>query len=62
MRTERYRYTEWTVPNTEFRAIELYDHERDPQENVNVAQRPENAALVKQLSAQLRAGWRAALP
>lgn len=64
MRTERYRFTEWLVPGKEkdFRAIELYDHQSDPQENVNLANRPEHAALVKQLNEQLRAGWRAARP
>jgi len=62
MRTDRYRYTEWRVPGSDFLAVELYDHEKDPQENVNVAKRPENAALVKQLAAQLHAGWKAARP
>jgi len=43
-------------------AVELYDHQADPQENTNVATRPENAALVKELMAKLTAGWKAALP
>ena len=47
MRTDRYRFTEWAVPAKNFREIELYDYEKDPQENVNVAHRPENAALVR---------------
>jgi hypothetical protein len=34
----------------------------DPQENQNIAAKPENADLVKELSAQLRAGWQAAGP
>ncbi|HOZ47246.1 MAG TPA: sulfatase [Candidatus Hydrogenedentes bacterium] len=62
MRTDRYRLTEWRGLEKDFTEYELYDHETDPKENVNIAQRPENAALVKQLAAQLQAGWRAALP
>ena len=60
MRTERYRYTEWGPKGQ--RGIELYDYDVDPDESVNVAELPENAELVTQLSEQLRAGWRAALP
>ena len=60
MRTERYRYTEWGRKGK--RGMELYDYEVDPDESVNVAELPENAELVTQLSEQLRAGWRAALP
>jgi len=62
MRTDRYRYTEWLPRNGgEPLAVELYDHQADPQENVNVAARPENAELVPGLSKQLKAGWRAAI-
>lgn len=61
VRTERYRYTEWRVPGQEL-AVELYDHEKDPYETVNVAGRPENRALLAQLRKTLEAGWRAALP
>ncbi|MFO7869829.1 MAG: sulfatase [Kiritimatiellia bacterium] len=39
MRTDRYRYTEWRGGTTEeVKAVELYDHENDPQENANIAQ------------------------
>ncbi len=38
--------------------IELYDHQQDPNENVNIANRAENAALVKKLTAMLEAGWK----
>jgi len=62
MRTDRYRFTEWRVKKTDFREYELYDHEVDPKENVNLARRPENAEVVKELSAQLQAGWQGALP
>ncbi len=64
MRTDRYRFTCWMQRNdhTKVDAIELYDHQKDPQENVNVAANPENAALVKELQVQLNAGWKAARP
>ena len=62
MKTARYRYTEWQREGGEVIARELYDHKQDPQENVNIAGRPEHKELVSRLSAQLQAGWRAALP
>jgi len=61
MRTDRYRYTEWQQEQ-EVVAAELYDHRVDPGENVNVAAREENAALVAELSAMLADGWEAAGP
>ena len=60
MRTERYRYTEWG--KNAWLGKELYDHEIDPDETVNIASLPENSNLVAHLSAQLHAGWQAALP
>ena len=63
MRTDRYRYIEWiTRANRVLIGRELYDHATDPDENVNVADRAEHAALIKQLSAQMQAGWQGALP
>lgn len=63
MRTDRYRYTQWKNYKTgEVVARELYDYQTDPQGNVNVADEPENAELVKQLGRQLEKGWRGALP
>lgn len=62
MKTARYRYTQWQSADGEVVARELYDHKVDSQENVNLAGRPEHKELVAKLSAQLHAGWRAALP
>ncbi|MCA9732309.1 MAG: sulfatase [Deferribacteres bacterium] len=63
IRTERYRYVRWINWETkEFAAQELYDHQTDPNENVNIADDPQNVAVVQQLAAQLDAGWREALP
>lgn len=61
MRTDRYRFTEWLVRGTDFRAYELYDHHSDPQENVNVAGVPENTQLVEKLKTKLHAGWKSAV-
>lgn len=57
MRTDRFRYTEWRVKGTGHRSYELYDHATDPDENVNVAGRPEHAARMKQLGEQLQSSW-----
>ncbi|XP_039300736.1 uncharacterized protein LOC120356024, partial [Nilaparvata lugens] len=39
-------------------ACELYDHAIDSEESINLADRPQLAALRRQLSEQLRRGWR----
>ena len=62
VRTERYRYTEWRMPGQPQKAIELYDHQKDPFETVNIADRPENRRLLAELKKVLQDGWRAALP
>jgi len=62
MRTARYRYTEWGTLGAKPVAVELYDHDRDPSENANIALRPENKALVARLSTMLHEGWQAARP
>lgn len=59
MRTDRYRFTEWLVPGTEFRAYELYDHQSDPDENVSLAAQHEYQPLVNKLKQKLHAGWQA---
>jgi arylsulfatase A-like enzyme len=62
MRTDRCRFVRWQEAGGRQVAVELYDHEKDPKENVNIANLPENAQLVAELQAQLKAGWKAALP
>ncbi len=51
IRTARYRYTRWGQ-NGELGA-ELYDHQRDPGEMVNLAREPALAATLEELSAVL---------
>ena len=64
MRTDRYRFTRWVENDTPQNslALELYDHESDPGENVNVAQDPRYKAVVDELATKLQKGWRDALP
>ncbi|MEL7120967.1 MAG: hypothetical protein AAFO07_16055 [Bacteroidota bacterium] len=61
MQTNRYRYTEWYKGTTdELVARDLFDHETDPDENVNIANLKENEGLVEKLSKRLNKGkgWR----
>jgi len=58
LRNDRYRFVEWSGPDSDKRIYELYDEQADPQENVNIANRPENAALVAKLVEQLHRGSR----
>jgi iduronate 2-sulfatase len=51
LRTPRYRYTEWDEGRA---GRELYDHDADPQELVNLADAPAHEAVVADLSRQLR--------
>ncbi|MEE2825585.1 MAG: sulfatase [Planctomycetota bacterium] len=50
LRTDRYRYTEWLEGKA---GRELYDHQSDPDEVTNLADRPEQAERVARLSKQL---------
>ena len=61
MRTERWRYTEWISRQTgEVTARELYDHSTSDVASANLADLPEQAARVRELSAMLDKGrgWR----
>ena len=65
MRTNQYRLVLWVddrARREEPIAVELYDHESDPRENVNLAGEPKHANLVRKLTAELWAGWPEALP
>jgi arylsulfatase A-like enzyme len=62
MRTDRYRFTRWVDRDNHSKvdAVELYDDQADPQENVNIAADPQNAELVAKLTAQWLKGWQGA--
>lgn len=64
MRTDRYRFTAWVDRSdpTQWNSIELYDHSVDPQENTNIAGRPESVEVLENLKADWRLGWKGALP
>jgi arylsulfatase A-like enzyme len=64
MRTERHRFTVWVERGNlaQVEAVELYDHQADPQENQNLAAEPGQQPLVERLMTQWRGGWRGALP
>jgi iduronate 2-sulfatase len=56
MKTDRYRYTEWRVKNSNILVDrELYDHVLDPREDTNVVAHTEYAADVAALELQLQA-------
>jgi hypothetical protein len=59
LRTPRWRYTEW---DEGAQGRELYDHNADPRELTNLAEKPEHAETVADLSQQLRAAVQATLP
>src|SRR5262249_29371273 len=56
VRTERWRYTEWDEGR---KGAELYDHDNDPQEFVNLAKDARHAKTVAELSQLLRKGAKA---
>jgi iduronate 2-sulfatase len=54
IRTDRYRYVEWSEIETgRLSASELYDHRDDPGETINRAQDPSFASVVQELSGRL---------
>lgn len=56
LRTDRWRYTEWTNMKDELVGTELYDERTDPQENQNLAKDSANAETVAALAKQLHEG------
>ena len=61
MRTNRYRFTRWVDlrDHSKVDAEELYDHQTDPQENINISGDPANAELIGTLRKQWLGGWKA---
>jgi len=55
--THRYSYTEFA--NGEKM---LYDLQKDPDENINIADDPDQMMTVLQLSQMLKNGWKSVLP
>lgn len=59
LRTPRYRYTEWDSGDE---GRELYDHDNDPKELTNLADQPAHAALIAELSGQIKSALPGTLP
>ncbi len=59
LRTPRWRYTEWDEGN---QGRELYDHDKDPLEQTNLAMKPEHAKTVDELSVQIRSAAKSTFP
>ena len=59
LRTIRWRYTEWDEARA---GRELYDHETDPGEITNLAGKPDQAAVVEDLSSQIRSAVKNTFP
>ena len=61
-RFERYRYIEWVDNNYQndnkqfgpLKAVELYDYEKDPLEQVNLANNPEYKSILKRLQQEAK--------
>ena len=54
IRTQRFRYTEWRDFKTaKVQARELYDHDNDPLETVNIAAHPDHSETIVKLAKQL---------
>jgi iduronate 2-sulfatase len=59
LRTARWRYTEWDEGK---RGRELYDHDKDADEITNLADKPEHAKTIAELSQQLHAAVKTTFP
>jgi iduronate 2-sulfatase len=63
MRTDRYRLVLWKdyrQPEAKPIFIELYDHQADPTETINIAAK--EPKLVRELQSQFKTGWKGSLP
>ncbi|MDA0710213.1 MAG: iduronate sulfatase, partial [bacterium] len=61
MRTHRFRYTRWQDRQTgDVLARELYDHDRDTQENINAIEKDIYVNAVRELEKLMDEGWQGA--
>jgi hypothetical protein len=57
MRTDRYRLTEWRDKKGTPVSYELYDHQLDPNENVNKASDPDYETITSELIKKLNSNY-----
>ncbi len=63
IRSKDYLYVEWKLEESgQLAANELYDLQKDPMENKNVAGDPEYSDIVKEMARRLEEGWEKAVP
>jgi len=62
IKTDKFRYVEWRNSDDVLKSAELYDQRADPLETTNLVKNPKYKLIVDDLSKQLKAGWKAALP
>jgi len=62
LRTDRYRFVEWTGAGLPRPRYELYDYSDSEPEKFNKAHQPSYRTVVEELRELLHAGWSAALP
>lgn len=53
IKTDDYLYTEWSRTDEDVYARMLYNHVKDPEENVNISERPENQPLIDSLQKEM---------
>ncbi len=56
IRTDQYRFSEFTSRGGDFFARMLYDHQNDPQEDANISEQTENKGVVRELAEALHKG------
>jgi iduronate 2-sulfatase len=59
IRTERYRYVEWDGGKS---GIQLYDHQTDPKEYINLAHESAHAKTVEEMKGILKRDWKNVQP
>ncbi len=57
VRTDQYLYTEWSKSDTLAYARMLYDHKKDPNETINIAESTEMQGTIDQLQQTLHNNW-----
>jgi iduronate 2-sulfatase len=56
IRTDQFRFSEYTQSNGNLSSRMLYDHQQDPGENINISEEAGRAETVKKLTAELHNG------